>query len=121
MDFFDRTDFSISDGLTSITSNSGNLGRLETLVADVGVVASLSVAVLGGTLPLHISNMSSRFLMRSSNDGLVPISESLEFELNDGATHGLSGGCSIGGCAVGFWSRLAVSTGLIFGSAGGGA
>lgn len=70
-------------------------------MADVGVEASLNEFDLVGTPPLHISNISSRFLMRSSNDGLVPISESLELELNDGALHGLSGGCSIGG-AIGF-------------------
>lgn len=33
--------------------------------------------------------------MRSSNDGLAAISESLEFELNDGARDGLAGGCSM--------------------------
>lgn len=97
MDFFDRTDFKISDGLTSLTSSSRNLCRLEKLDVDDGVDGSQLVDCgFAGMPPFHTSNISSRFLIRSSNDGLVPISESLEFELNDGATHGLSGGCSAG-------------------------
>lgn len=114
IDFFDKTDFKISDGFTSFTSSSRNLCRLEKLDADDGVVGfSLECdADRGGMPPFHISNISSRFLIRSSNDGLFPNSESLEFELNDGALHGLSGGCSTGSVAGGF-NKLAVLTGLI--------
>lgn len=116
IDFFDKTDFKISDGFTSFTSSSRNLCRLEKLLADDGVVG-FSLSDFVGLPPLHISNISSRFFMRSSNDGLVPISESLEFELNDGAMHGLSGGCSTGCTADGF-IKLAVLTGRICDSIG---
>lgn len=105
MDFFDRTDFKMSDGFTSFTSSSRKLlCRLEKLDADDGVVGiSLNERDDGraGIPPFHISNISSKFLIRSSNDGLFPSSESLEFELSDGALHGLSGGCSIGSAAIG--------------------
>lgn len=117
IDFFVKNDFKISDGFTSFTSSSKNLCRLEN-VADAGDGDgdSLNEDCLPVVLPVHISNIPSIVLIRSSNDGLEPSSKSLGLELNDGPTCGLSGGCSIG--CTGFCSSVAVSTGLIFGSVG---
>lgn len=121
IDFFVKNDFKISDGLTSFTSSSRNLCRLANVVdAGDGDDDSLSDDCLLVAPPAHISNMPSMVLMRSSNDGLEPSSKSLGLELSDAPTCGLSGGCSIG-CVRFDWSKLAVSTGLIFGSAGGAA
>lgn len=120
IDFFVKNDFKMSDGFTSFTSSSKNLCRLEN-VADAGDGDGDGDSLTDGCLPVavavHISNIPSMVLMRSSNDGLEPSSKSLGLELNDGPTSGLSGGCSIG--CTGFCSKVAVSTGLIFGSVGG--
>lgn len=90
IDFLANTDLTMSDGFTSWTSSSRNLWRLAKLAA-----ASVYVCERLALPPFHFSNISSRFLMRSSNDGLAAASESLEFGLNDWARDGLSGGCSI--------------------------
>lgn len=118
IDFFVKNDFKISDGLTSFTSSSKNLWRFEDVVGagdDAG--DSLNDGCLPDAVAVHKSNIPSIVLMRSSNDGLEPSSKSLGLELNDGPTCGLSGGCSIG--CTGFCSKVAVSTGLIFGSVDG--
>lgn len=118
IDFFVKNDFRISDGFTSFTSSSKNLWRLENVVgAGDGVDDSLNEDGLPVALAAHKSNITSIVLMRSSNNGLEHSSKSLGLELNDGPMCGLSGGCSVG--CTGFCSKVAVSTGLIFGSVDG--